>query len=84
MADVTLVGSKAVKYWPDLAETGKPYYVLMSLSRDDEFFKAIKEQAEKAMKEQKAEKQEKMLKVRMEDAIKSLDDYLDKEAAKTE
>jgi len=84
VADVTLVGSKGVKYWPELPEAGKSYYVLMSLTRDDEFFKAIKEQAEKAMKEQKTEERDKMLKVRMEDAIKSLDEYLTKEAAKTE
>lgn len=84
VTDVTLVGSRGVKYWPDLPESGKPYYCLMSLARDDEFFKAIKEQAEKKLKETKAEEKEKILKVRMEDAIKSLDDYLDKEAAKTE
>ena len=84
VADVTLVGSKGVKYWPDLPETGKPYYCLMSLARDDEFFKAIKEQAEKEMKKDEAKEKEKVLKVRMEDAIKSLDEYLEKEAAKTE
>ena len=84
VTDLTLAGSTGEKYWPEQAENGKPFYVLMKLARNDEFFKAIKEEAEKKLKETKAEEKEKILKVRMEDAIKSLDDYLDKEAAKAE
>ena len=57
----------------------KSVAVLMSLQRDDPFFEAIKKQAEEALKAMERDQQEKVLKVRMEDAIKSLDGYLDKQ-----
>jgi len=76
VTSAVLVGSRASKYYtaPD-----KSVAVLMSLQRDDPFFEAIKKQAEEALKAMERDQQEKVLKVRMEDAIKSLDGYLDKQ-----
>ena len=74
VTSAVLVGSRSSKYYtaPD-----KSVAVLMSLQRDDPFFEAIKKQAEEALKAMKRDEQEKVLKVRMEDALKSLDGFLE-------
>lgn len=78
VTNALLVGSKTVKYWTAPDKAG---YALMSLSRDDPFFKAIAEQSKQALQKMERDEQEKVLKVRMEDAMKSLDSYLGKQQA---
>ena len=77
VTSTVLVGSTPYKY----VRHDTKMYVLMRLALDDYFFKQVQEKTQKALQQMERDQQEKVLKGRMEDAMKSLDSYLDKEQA---
>ena len=75
VTSATLVGARVSKYWT--APNGT-VYCLMALDLNDSFFQAMKDKAKKALMDH----QDVVLKVKMEDALADLDQFLDKERVK--
>ena len=73
-----MVGSTPFKY----VRHDSRMYVLMRLAMDNYFFKEMGDRTKKALQEMERDKPEQVLKGRMEDAIKSLDDYIVKQEPK--
>ena len=75
VTQAVLVGSREADFWSSPDKTG---YSLMAVDLNDSFYKAFQDKAKKALQDH----QDAVLKVKMEDALKDLDSYLDKERAK--
>ena len=71
VTNTLLVGSRTVKSWQD--PKSKTLYMLMSLSHDD-FIKQLSEQSDKALRQMGS----KLLKVSPDQAMESLDDFVQK------